>query len=56
VPPPTGDAVPDATEPDIAAARSTGPGDTDHPMEVYADAERIDVAEEEAEAARRHPR
>ena len=54
VPPPVGDAVPDATEPDRAAAQSPDPRDADHPMEVYADAERADVAEDEAEAARRH--
>jgi hypothetical protein len=51
VPPPTGDAVPIATEPDRAAAER--PGD-DHPREAYADAERVDIAKDEAEAARRH--
>ena len=53
VPPPTGDAVPIATEPDRAAAERPGPGD-DHPGQAYADAERADIAEDEAEAARRH--
>ncbi len=56
VPPPTGDAVPITTEPDRAAAQPPGPRDAEHPMEVYADAERADVAEDEAEAARRHLR
>jgi hypothetical protein len=51
VPPPTGDAVPITTEPDMAAAER--PGD-DQPREAYADAERADIAEDEAEAARRH--
>ena len=53
VPPPTGDAVPIATEPDRAAAGRPSPGD-DHPGEAYADAERADIIEAEAEAARRH--
>ncbi len=52
VPPPTGDAVPITTEPD-SAAPSRGARD-DHPLGAYADAERADVAADEAEAARRH--
>jgi hypothetical protein len=55
VPPPTGDAVPITTEPDRDAAQDPGPRD-DHPAGVYADAERADVAADEAEAARRHDR
>ena len=53
VPPPTGDAVPITTEPDTAAAERPGPGD-DHRSAPYADAERADIAKDEAEAARRH--
>ena len=56
VPPPTGDAVPLTTEPDHAAAQSSDSRDADHPAGVYADAERADVAADEAEAARRHQR
>jgi hypothetical protein len=55
VPPPTGDAVPITTEPD-RSAESPGRHDAEHPRGVYADAERADVAEDEAEAARRHQR
>jgi hypothetical protein len=53
VPPPTGDAVPITTEPDDAAP-TPGPRADDHPVGAYADAERADVASDEAEAARRH--
>ena len=55
VPPPTGDAVPIVAEPDRAAAERTGPrDDAEHAGQAYADAERADIAEDEAEAARRH--
>jgi hypothetical protein len=56
VPPPTGDAVPITTEPDEATAQRPVPGDADHHRKAYADAERADVADDEAEAARRHNR
>lgn len=55
VPPPTGDAVPIVGEPDRAAAEPTGPRDDAHDArKAFADAERADIAEDEAEAARRH--
>ncbi len=55
VPPPTGDAVPITDQPDIGA-QGPRPGDAGHHAQAYADAERADVAEDEAEAARRHQR
>jgi hypothetical protein len=67
VPPPTGDAVPIVAEPDRAVAERTGPRDdadhaddaddadhADHARKAYADAERADTVENEAEAAHRH--
>ena len=53
IPPPTGDAVPVVAEQDRAAAERTGArDDADNATEAYADAERADIAKDEAEAAR----